>query len=409
MVKSTKTSNKKNLSKEQIEEMRLDMIKERKKITILRSPIKTLSKFFTVLLLNFKKYLIFVLTHKISLFFLYPLIITYLVLNNIEGDHQVYVTEFEVWVELFIWWVGLGVLSSVGLGTGMHTGVLFLFPHIFKVCLATYECNNTNFESRMDMWFRNPPDLFVCVEKSENEDADFFDVLIKVALPVILWGAGTAIGEIPPYYVSYAAALAGKKNKEFEDMIGDKDKKKSKWDIFGWMKDWMIDFLKSHGFIGVLLMSAWPNMAFDLCGMCCGTFLMPFWSFFGATFIGKALIKGPSQACFFIMLFTKQYLESFIGFIESIIPDALDPCVMFVNEECHTLINNFLNDVHDEFHNSVAGENKPTKKAGILKMLWGWVIVLFIGYFVVSCIEQFAQQYQAQLDEEKLEKLKKKN
>lgn len=38
-------------------------------------------------------------------------------------------------------------------------------------------------------------------------------------------------------------------------------------------------------------MSAYPNAFFDLCGMCCGHFNMPFWTFFGAVFIGKALIK----------------------------------------------------------------------------------------------------------------------
>jgi vacuole membrane protein 1 len=32
-----------------------------------------------------------------------------------------------------VWWVGLGVLSSIGLGTGMHSGLLFLFPHMLKV------------------------------------------------------------------------------------------------------------------------------------------------------------------------------------------------------------------------------------------------------------------------------------
>jgi len=31
-----------------------------------------------------------------------------------------------------VWWVGLGVLSSIGLGTGMHSGLLFLFPHMLK-------------------------------------------------------------------------------------------------------------------------------------------------------------------------------------------------------------------------------------------------------------------------------------
>lgn len=36
-------------------------------------------------------------------------------------------------IEYAVWWVGLGILSSIGLGTGMHTGVLFLFPHMLKV------------------------------------------------------------------------------------------------------------------------------------------------------------------------------------------------------------------------------------------------------------------------------------
>ena len=32
-----------------------------------------------------------------------------------------------------LWWVGLGVLSSVGLGTGLHTFILYLGPHIAAV------------------------------------------------------------------------------------------------------------------------------------------------------------------------------------------------------------------------------------------------------------------------------------
>ena len=38
-------------------------------------------------------------------------------------------------------------------------------------------------------------------------------------------------------------------------------------------------------------MASIPNLAFDLCGICCGFYLMPFHSFFWATFIGKAIIK----------------------------------------------------------------------------------------------------------------------
>lgn len=112
----------------------------------------------------------------------------------------------------------------------------------------------------------------------------------------------------------------------------------------------MIDFLKKHGFIGVLLMAAWPNMAFDLCGICCGHFLMPFWTFFGATFIGKALIKVNLQACFFIMLFSRDYLEAFVAFIDRLTPDGYDPCSLLKGKECHLLLHDLLTQAKANFH-----------------------------------------------------------
>ena len=35
----------------------------------------------------------------------------------------------------------------------------------------------------------------------------------------MLWGGGTAIGEIPPYAFSYHAAKAGHRNEEFDRMF----------------------------------------------------------------------------------------------------------------------------------------------------------------------------------------------
>ena len=37
----------------------------------------------------------------------------------------------------------------------------------------------------------------------------FWDIYRKVALTAMLWGAGTAVGEVPPYFLSYKAAVAG--------------------------------------------------------------------------------------------------------------------------------------------------------------------------------------------------------
>eukprot|EP01126_Amoeba_proteus_P020156 TRINITY_DN205_c0_g1_i14.p1 TRINITY_DN205_c0_g1~~TRINITY_DN205_c0_g1_i14.p1 ORF type:complete len:181 (+),score=31.70 TRINITY_DN205_c0_g1_i14:454-996(+) len=163
-----------------------------------------------------------------------------------------------------------------------------------KVCLAATECKSTDFNSR-DMWFSKDPTLFVC-KTVGSHSVTFLEVFSKVFWPCFLWGSGTAIGEIPPYAVSRAAKLAGEYNQELEEEI---QKSKSGSTLVDKMKAWMLNILEKHGFVGIILLSAWPNAAFDLVGLCCGLFLMPFWTFFTATWIGKALIKVNLQAFFF--------------------------------------------------------------------------------------------------------------
>ena len=76
----------------------------------------------------------------------------------------------------------------------------------------------------------------------------------------------------PPY------AEAGKENEELLELESESTSKMTalQKNIHDW-KVWMIEFMKKHGFWGLVAMSAWPNAAFDLCGICCGTFMMPFW------------------------------------------------------------------------------------------------------------------------------------
>jgi hypothetical protein len=42
--------------------------------------------------------------------------------------------------------------------------------------------------------------------------------LLQVAITAMLWGAGTAMGEVPPYFISYSAAKAGKRNEMMEEV-----------------------------------------------------------------------------------------------------------------------------------------------------------------------------------------------
>ena len=41
-----------------------------------------------------------------------------------------------------IYWLVLGIASSVGLGTGLHTFILYLGPHIAKVALTAAVCGD---------------------------------------------------------------------------------------------------------------------------------------------------------------------------------------------------------------------------------------------------------------------------
>lgn len=66
---------------------------------------------------------------------------------HIPGHHQALITVIRTNLWFVVYWVGLGVLSSVGLGTGLHTFLLYLGPHIASVTLAAYECNSLNFPS----------------------------------------------------------------------------------------------------------------------------------------------------------------------------------------------------------------------------------------------------------------------
>jgi hypothetical protein len=41
---------------------------------------------------------------------------------------------------------------------------------------------------------------------------------MQVALTAILWGCGTAVGEVPPYFLSYKAASAGRRNEAYHEI-----------------------------------------------------------------------------------------------------------------------------------------------------------------------------------------------
>ena len=109
------------------------------------------------------------------------------------------------------------------------------------------------------------------------------------------------IGEIPPYWISRATQLAAIESGTSDpDAIPEELETTSAYKIVNSGKLWMINLLRTQGFYGVLLMASFPNIAFDLCGICCGHFMMPFWTFFWATLLGKAVIRNAYQSVFYV-------------------------------------------------------------------------------------------------------------
>ncbi len=207
---------------------------------------------------------------------------------------------------------------------GLQSGILFLYPHIIKVCLAAQTCKTLDFESNSNMWFRSPKNLFKCPALTpESTPVTFFGIWRKIILVCFLQAAGTAIGEIPPYWMTRAARLAAiQAGEDDSNEVPEELEAKSTYTWINKGKAWMISFLNTHGFYGVLIMASYPNIAFDLCGVCCGHFLMPFGTFFSATFIGKAIIRNGYQSIIYVTLCTEKYLDMMIIFVQNLVPDT---------------------------------------------------------------------------------------
>ncbi|MGH0155264.1 UNVERIFIED_CONTAM: hypothetical protein FKN15_028966 [Acipenser sinensis] len=93
-------------------------------------------------------------------------------------------------------------------------------PHIASVTLAAYECNSVNFPEPPY------PEKIICPDEEGLEAGaiSLWTIISKVRLEACMWGAGTAIGELPPYFMARAARMSGAEPddedyEEFEEML----------------------------------------------------------------------------------------------------------------------------------------------------------------------------------------------
>ncbi|KAG2439395.1 hypothetical protein HXX76_004752 [Chlamydomonas incerta] len=422
-------------------ELRLRQARALRSVTVFKAPFRTTWYFLCYATSSVSSGATWLASHPVTLLVILPGLIAYAAAKHAVYQEDV-IRQIEETVKYVVWWVGLGVLSSIGLGTGMHTGLLFLFPHILKVCLAAETCGHAKFDTRSDMWYSS--ESLTCGDWPAQE-VTYMDLFKKVIVTSILWGIGTAVGEIPPYWLSYSAAVAGQKNVELAELeeamrANTAQRHNLVQRAIARMEQWMIGFIRTHGFFGILALASWPNAAFDLCGLCCGNFMFPFWKFFGATLIGKGFIKTTGQTLFFVSVFRRHSREAILAWLERALPARLPglwsggdggaAAALSPAHELHVWINKSIAKYQAKVLAKSAAhlaEKRWWWRRGLDRLqdlastpgelrrvavglipdtvaeVWSWVMVLLMAAFTVSCVNAFAQAYRTQLDEAEVE------
>ncbi|NP_001007877.1 vacuole membrane protein 1 [Xenopus tropicalis] len=361
---------------------------ERQSIVLWRKPLITLQYFILEVLITLKDWSIRLWHRRMMVVSVLLLLAVLSVVYYIEGTHQQYVQYVEKKCLWCAYWVGLGILSSVGLGTGLHTFLLYLGPHIASVTIAAYECNSVNFPEPPY------PDEIICPDEEGTEGAiSLWTIISKVRLEACMWGAGTAIGELPPYFMARAARLSGvetddEEYAEFEEML---EHAQTAQDFATRAKLAVQNLVQKVGFLGILACASIPNPLFDLAGITCGHFLVPFWTFFGATLIGKAIIKMHIQKLFVIITFSKHIVEqmvSLIGVIPSIGPSLQKPFQEYLEAQRKKLH-------HKEDSGAPQSENW-------LSWAFEKLVIIMVFYFILSIINSMAQSYAKRVQQRKL-------
>uniref|UniRef100_A0A673ZGC6 Vacuole membrane protein 1 n=1 Tax=Salmo trutta TaxID=8032 RepID=A0A673ZGC6_SALTR len=351
-------------------------LEERMSLVLWKKPLVTLHYFLRELLITLKDWMWRLWRQRHSVLSLLVLVTLFSIAYSVKGTHQKYVQHME---KRFLWcayWVGLGILSSVGLGTGLHTFLLYLGPHIASVTLAAYECGSVDFPEPPY------PEQIICPQ--EEVLISLWTIVSKVRLEACMWGAGTAIGELPPYFMARAARLSGEEPddegyEEFGELL---EQAETPQDFATRAKLAVQKMVQRVGFFGILACASIPNPLFDLAGITCGHFLVPFWTFFGATLIGKAIIKMHIQKLFVIITFSSHIVEQMVSLIGG---------VPVLGSSLQMPFREYLQAQRAKMHHH-AGEGTSAEENWLS---WGFekVIVVMVCFFVCSIVNSMAQSY----------------
>ena len=255
-----------------------------------------------------------------------------------------------------LWWFVCGVLSTAGLGTGMQTGALFLFPHCARLATDWRRLGPASATTRAlaDRWLAKAPAEEIPAssdaskgaseapaaraapassflgglrrgaggvslgaarggEAAAARDAASFRarsrdgraaLALRAAVPGFFSGAGSAVGELVPFFLARAARRAGADPFaviEEEEAAADDEApaRRPRLPLLAARTRARLEAALADGaFWKIFVLAALPNPFFDLCGLVCGSLDVSLGTYFGACFAAKALVRTPLQTMF---------------------------------------------------------------------------------------------------------------
>ena len=190
--------------------------------------------------------------------------------------------RFYTIILFFLYWLLLGIMSTIGLGFGLQTGILFVLPYVLTIYSYALECSNTDFDILGE-------EKYIC--KTDSIDPFLrFSVFIKCLPVVFIWGSGSALGELPPFLIAKYS-----ENTSIRDIKGQ------------FVMRQIERCIKKYRFFTILLFASWPNITFDMCGLMCGYYKLTLTEFLLPTFLGKVCIKSTIQLFLIVYFYSEEY------------------------------------------------------------------------------------------------------
>lgn len=204
----------------ELEELRRLQLKQREGLSITRRPLSTVRYFLLALADQVYSIVAHIARSRLRLGSLLALAFALSLIVGLDFPSATVAHAFLSYMSFCLWWIVLGILSSIGLGTGLQTFLLYLAPHVARFTLKATACGRADIKAApydtalwgaSDTWSSR-----ACTEFGEpmyphlpGKHGGYYAVpllhLVLAVLPeAMLWGAGTAIGELPPFCIARA-------------------------------------------------------------------------------------------------------------------------------------------------------------------------------------------------------------